>query len=112
MFHLYARVHLHEVELAVLGHEELDGARVFVVDRPRRAQGRLSQPGTKFVIDIGGRRLFDELLPAPLDRTVPLAEVDDVAVPVAQDLHLDMPGLLNIPFQVQRGVVEGVLRLP
>ena len=43
---------------------------------------------------------------APLDRAVPLAEVDDVAVRVREHLHLDVPRVLEVPLDVDRRVGE------
>ena len=58
-----------------------------------------------------GGRLLDDLLVAPLDRAVALAEVDDVAVAVADDLHLDVPAALQVFLDVELVAAEGALRL-
>ena len=57
------------------------------------------------------RRLLDDLLVAPLDRAVALEEVDDVAVGVAEHLHLDMARPFEIALDQHAVVAEGALRL-
>ncbi len=48
---------------------------------------------------------------APLDRALALAQVNDIAVRVAEDLHLDMPRRGHGLLQVDRAVAERSLRL-
>src|SRR5207302_9036906 len=48
---------------------------------------------------------------APLDRAVALKEMHDVAVAVAEHLHLDMPGPLQIALEQDAIVAKGALRL-
>jgi hypothetical protein len=43
-----------------------------------------------------------------LDRTLALAEGDDAAVRIGENLDLDMPGLLQIFFEIQARVTKGV----
>ena len=59
----------------------------------------------------GDGRLLDQLLVAPLGRAVALAQVDDVAVAVAEDLDLDMARALDELLDVERAVAERRLRL-
>ena len=63
---------------------------------------RLAQLGA----DGGRRRLLDQLLMAPLDRAVALAEMDDVAVRVREHLHLDVARILEVLLDVDRRVGE------
>ena len=46
-----------------------------------------------------------------LNRTVAFAQVDDVAVPVGQDLEFDMMRSLDIFFEKDAAVAEGSLGL-
>ncbi len=46
-----------------------------------------------------------------LERAVALAEVDDVAVPVAEDLHLDVPRAVDVLLEVDAAVLERGLGL-
>ena len=63
-------------------------------------------------VDGRRRRLLDELLVTPLDRAVALAEVDDVAVVVGEDLHLDVPRIVEVALDVHGRVREVRLALP
>src|SRR5229473_3402160 len=49
---------------------------------------------------------------APLQRTLALAEVHDVAVGVAEDLDLDVAGLVEVALEVDVAVAEGEPGLP
>src|SRR5439155_14710109 len=53
------------------------------------------------------RRHLDELLVAPLDRAFALPQVADRAMPVADDLHLDMARLANETLDVDAVASEG-----
>ena len=86
---LHARVHLQEEVLAVL-QEALDGAGADVVDGARGLDADLADALAHLLVDGGRGRLLDDLLVAALDRAVALAEVDDVAVAVGEDLDLDV----------------------
>src|SRR5690606_31902636 len=55
--------------------------------------------------------LFDDLLVAALERAFALAQVDDVAVRVGEDLRLDVPRSLYVPLQEECVVAEARLRL-
>ena len=48
----------------------------------------------------------------PLQAAFALAEVDHVAVPVGEHLHLDVPGVQHKPLEEQRVVAERRRRLP
>ena len=61
--------------------------------------------------DRGRRRLLDQLLVVALDRALALAQVDAVAVRVAQHLELDVPRLDQVLLEVDRAVAEGGLGL-
>src|SRR5204862_1062862 len=56
------------------------------------------------------RRLLDQLLMAPLDRAFALAEVDDDAVVIAENLELDMARRLDVLLDVDVGDAEGRFR--
>jgi hypothetical protein len=57
------------------------------------------------------RRLFDQLLVPPLNRALALAEVHHVAVVVADDLELDVAGVVEVLLDVDVAVAEGGLGL-
>jgi len=52
------------------------------------------------------RRLLDQLLVTALDRAVALAEVDDVAVAVGEDLDLDVTGILEVALDIDGRIAE------
>ena len=107
---LQPRVHLEEVELAVL-EEHLDGAGVQVAARDRDLHRRLTHRAARRVGDGGRGRLFDQLLVPALRRAVAIAEVDGVAVRVAEDLELDVTRPRQVPLHVALGPPEVRLRL-
>ena len=91
MLDLQPRVHLEEVEPAVLVEQELDRAGVGVADRraprpppPRSCAARSSG------VDGERRRLLDDLLMPALDRAFALDERQHRAVLIAEQLHLDV----------------------
>jgi hypothetical protein len=81
---------------------------------PGRARGLdrdLPDPRAQLVVDRRRRRLLHELLVAPLDRAVPLAEVDHVPVGVGEHLHLDVARIDEEALGVHRVVGEVALPL-
>jgi len=106
-------VHLHEEELvgAIGADDELDRAGAGVADGLRRldrgrAHGRPLLRGEQ-----RRRRLLDDLLVAPLQRALALAEVHGVAVGVGQHLDLDVPRAGDQPLDEQRVIAERAPRL-
>ncbi len=115
VLHLQARVHLEEVELAVL-IEELDGARVDVAAGLGDAHRGLAHRPPDVVGEVGRGALLDELLVTPLGGAVPLAEPERVAMGVRDDLHLDVarPGevaldVALVAAEVRSGLATGGL---
>ena len=108
MLDLEARVHLDEEELvrAVGRDEELHSPRAAVVHARGCRAGRSPQAGARGGIDHRRRGFFDDLLVAALKGALPLAEVDDGAVRIGHDLHLDVPRPLDEPLEQQRVVAE------
>ena len=98
---LDAGVHLHEAEVAVVVEQELHRARRRC-SRPtaRRARRARRCRGALLVGEVDRRRLLDQLLVAALHRAVALAEVDAVAVLVADHLHLGVAGRLEVALDV------------
>ena len=84
--------------------DELDRARADIVDRLRRLDRRLAHRRARRLVHARRRRLLDHLLVAALQRAVALEQVDDIAVRVAEHLHLDMARALDI-FLDQHAVV-------
>src|SRR5207245_9201438 len=67
--------------------------------------------GARRGIDERARRLLDDLLVTALDRAFALAEMDDVAVRIAEQLDLDMPRLFDIFFEKDPIVAKARLGL-
>ncbi len=112
MLHLEARVHLEEVERAVLCQDELDRARALVANRFTRRDGGLTHPLTKLRVERRRRTLFEDLLMPSLDRALALVQMHHVAVRVAEDLDLHVPWSLEVLLEDERGVPKAALRFP
>ena len=108
---LEARVHLDEVEALVCVHEELDRAGAAVVERFAGLARRVLHLGAQLGRQRRRRRLLHELLVAPLDGALALAEREDAAVPVAEHLDLDVPRADDRALDVERSVREARLGL-
>ena len=106
---LNARVHLEKVKL-VAGDEALDRTGRVVADRFGGAHPGLAHCGAHDAGNLRGR-LFPQFLVAALQRTVALADVHDVTVLVRQHLKLDVLGILQVTFRVDRIVLEVRSRL-
>ena len=91
--------------------QTLDRPGASVADRAGCLDRDGADPLAKLGPDGGRRRFLDELLVTPLDRAVPLAEMDDVAVRVREHLHLDVPRVLEELLHVHGRVGEVGLAL-
>ena len=113
---LQAGVGLDEEEGRVLTHprgvdQELEGAEVVVGHVRREADGRVGDAVAQVGGQVRRRRDLDDLLVAALHRAFALADMGHGAVPVAHDLHLDVPGPRQVLLDVQGAVAEGARRL-
>ena len=111
VLHLDAGVHLDEVVVALLVHQELQRAGVHIA----HVLCDLHRVGVQGLPDLlvhgeGGGELH-HLLVAPLEGAVPLEEVDHIAVLIAQHLHLDVLGLHQELLHEDVVVAEGLLGL-
>src|SRR5215510_6035267 len=106
MLDLQTRVHLHEVELARLIHDELDRARVHVTYSTRRSDrgdAHLAAPG--YAHPWRWRLLENFLMPA-LHRAVALEQVHQIAMAVAEHLYLDVARAREILLQQHAVIAE------
>ena len=78
-----------------------------VADRFRGAHGRRAHLRAQRRRQRDRRRLLDDLLMAPLDRALALAEMNRRAVRVGEDLKLDVPRVAQIALEQHRVVAEG-----
>src|SRR5712691_1361185 len=84
---LEAGVDLEEVETAVGVEQELDGAGVGVAGGLREGDRGLTHRGALLGAEVRSRRLLDDFLVSALNRAVALAEPEDPALMVTEDLH-------------------------
>src|SRR5687767_15411008 len=96
MLDLHPGVDLEEVETPLVVEEELEGARVGVLDGAGRIHHRAPELAPHLLGDRNGGALFEQLLVAPLDRALALAEMNDGAVMIAEHLELDVSGILDV----------------
>ena len=111
MLHLKTGVHLHEIEGALLIHQELDRARVGVPDRGRDAHRRGAERRALLTAERRRRRFLEHLLVAPLHRAVALEQMDHVALVIAEHLHLDVARRREIALEQHALVAERRQRL-
>ena len=102
VFHLDSGIHFHEIEVsAVAIQQELHCTGPFVA----HCTGSIDSGSAHLLAQCGGEAsgggFFDELLIAPLNRAVSVTQVDDIALPVSQDLELNVPGIEDQLFQIQ-----------
>ena len=116
MLHLQAGVHLDEVPggrrpKRTALDQELDRAGALVAHGLGAGDGSLRDLGPQLRRHAGRGRLLDHLLVAPLQRAVALEQVHDVAVGVAEHLHLDVPGPDDHLLEQHAGIPERRFRL-
>ena len=105
-------IDLDEVERAGLViDQELDRPGVLVADLPADRQGGLADGLAERRVEVEGRGDLDDLLVPPLDRAIALVEVDEVAVPIAQKLDLDVLGAADELLEEDIGAAERGLGL-
>ncbi len=91
--------------------DELDRAGRAVIDRSRQRHRLRAHRLAGCGVEERARRLLDHLLVAALDRAFALAEMDDVAVRIAQHLDLDVARLLDVFLDEDAVVGKARLRL-
>src|SRR2546430_17696487 len=111
MLDLQPRVHFEKVEALVLADDELDGAGRVVADRLGERDRLLAHFPARGRIDERARSFLHHFLVAALDRAFPLAEMNDVAVLVAQYLDFDMARIDDEFLDEHAVVADGRLRL-
>ena len=107
VLHLEAGIHFQEVDPALPGDQKLHRSGVVVADALPQGEGQRRQPPPCLRGELGrGRGFLDELLVAPLHRAVALEQMDQVAVIVAQQLHLDVGCVFQVALEIQAGAAE------
>src|ERR1035441_10354074 len=110
MFDLNPRIHLNEIELAILV-QELERARTAITDRAARLDAALTHLPALLGREARCRGLLDYFLMAALHRAVALAQTDHIAVMVAEHLKLDMPRAFEEFLHIYRVIAERGQRL-
>src|SRR5689334_19035061 len=101
MLHLEPGVHLQKVEAAVPVEQKLDRAGIRVAGGTSQRYGRFTHRLALLGGEVRGRGLLEDLLMTPLNRAIALAEVEQVAKLVTENLHLDVAGLLEETLEQQ-----------
>jgi hypothetical protein len=100
-------IDLEEPEIAIRSQQELGRRGIGQADRGGDLDAELVQPPPLVGRQTRRRRLFHELLVAALDGAVALAQGNNRAVLVADQLHLDVPGALDIALEIDGAIAEG-----
>lgn len=111
VLNLNSGVHLDEIVVALLVHQKFHRTGRDIADMTGNLDGILVQSLTGCLGYRPGRRELDDLLVAALERAVALAEVDDVAVLVAQHLYFDVLGLNQVLLDEDILIAERLLGL-
>ncbi len=106
MLDLHARVHLHEVKLALFVHQELEGAERRVVRCGDGLANQLAHLSALVGRHGGARSFLHDLLVAALERALALAERPDAAVLIGEHLEFDVPRRFDETLEVDVGVGE------
>src|ERR1700737_2245367 len=109
MLYLQPGVHLDEIESALFD-QELERAETAIVDPPAGPDAALADFGNQRLFKSRGRRLFENLLVATLQRAVATAQPKRIAVAVGQHLDFDMPRMRQKFFDIDFAVREGAPR--
>ena len=101
MFDLNTRIDLDEIELIGIGiHQEFDRAGMGVIDRLAQFDGRRADGLTLTLAQIRRRRPFNHFLIASLNRTIALEQMQQVAMLITQQLHLDVARIAHQLFDI------------
>ncbi len=111
MFHLQTRVHLEEIEIAVLVDDELDRPGALVIHRLGQRHRLLAHGLARRLVKKGRRRFLHHLLVAALHRTFALAKIDAVAESIGQHLDFDMTRIDDELLDENPLVAERIARL-
>jgi len=112
VFDLDPRIDLDEIELVCVHiHQEFDGAGTTIIRMPGDLETHFTDLGPFGVAEIGRRRTLDDLLVAPLHRTVAFVQMQDLPVMITENLDFDMARPLDHLFQITLAVAEGGFRL-
>ena len=102
---LESGVHLQGVEV-VAGNDEFDGAGILVSDGRRSPDRRLRHGLATLLAEPDRGCFFEQLLMPPLDGALALAQGKGGPLGIGQNLHLDMPWVLEVALQIHVPAAE------
>src|SRR5690554_1675640 len=112
MFYLQSGIDLEKIEGVAGGIVDVfHGAGAAVGDRLAELDRGVQQPFPGGGGQVRCRGLLDHLLVAALQRAIPLAQRDDVAPAIAEDLYLDVTGVVDEAFEEHAAVDRKSTRL-
>ena len=109
MLDLQSRIHLQKEERFTCIEEEFDRPRIHISRRTRRHDRRVAETLAQLRRDGGRGRFLDHLLVPSLDGAFALAERDDGAIRVREDLHLDMARADDEAFEQYAVIAESAM---
>ena len=107
MLDLEAGIHFQKIEVALAIQHEFHGAGTAIIDTGGSLDGGFAHCLAQFGCHHRAGGLLDDLLMAPLYRTIALAEMDQVAETVAEYLDLHVTGANQGFFEDQLSTAEG-----
>src|SRR6202041_720743 len=110
-FDLQPGIHLKEGDRAVLPKQEFHRSGVPIAPRHTNSLGGIFNGPPLLVGDKGRGCFFHQLLVAALERAIARAQHHDLAMLVAYDLRLDMPGTVQETLKETFAAAEGSHRL-
>src|SRR5437879_6464480 len=106
MLDLKPRIHFEKVKMPLPVHEKFHCTGIVVARRLHHFESGLPHAAPEIGIHNGRRTLFDDLLMPPLNRALPLTEIDSIAVTIRKNLNLYMPGFLDELLNVDGIIAE------
>ncbi len=101
MFYLDAGIHLHKIEIFVSVHQKFHSACIKIVNSTGSGHCGIPHLFTQSRGKKGRRRFFNKLLKTSLNSTLPLPQVNRIAISVREDLKFNMPRISDKFFHIQ-----------
>ena len=111
VLHLNTRIHLDEIPVSRIHVvEKFHRARIAIAGFARQFDCRVAKLRANAGGEVCGGRNLDNLLVAPLYGAIAFVKMQQVAMMIAKDLHLEMPRARQILFQEHGSVSESRVR--
>ena len=107
MLHLQACVHLQKEEALILPRHKFDSPRTVITNGLRQCHRLLTHRLAGLFIQERRRRFFDDFLVAALNGAFALAQIDHIAVLIAQHLNFDMARIGDELFHKHPVIAKG-----